>query len=253
MTGWRRNIPTCVGKTFPRTMRIASLRDGTSPHAWGKPAAVERKGFAGRNIPTCVGKTAELVELLHRLLPEGRNIPTCVGKTEFFARSSQGPSEHPHMRGENLSRIESPRHRNGTSPHAWGKLQVDGRVFRHRRNIPTCVGKTAPANASSHGTAEHPHMRGENRSREDSPAFAHGTSPHAWGKRGIQHRHTPIIRNIPTCVGKTLGWWVWHNTDAEHPHMRGENNHRTHRLCYCHGTSPHAWGKRLRSKGVHIY
>ena len=54
-------------------------------------------------------------------------------------------------------------------------------------------------------------------------------------------------RNIPTCVGKTLCSRRVRACRSEHPHMCGENPD-----CFLlskrdFGTSPHVWGKPLRS------
>ena len=112
-----RNIPTCVGKTVFRvtarrivaehphlrgenlwTFRPSSISRGTSPLAWGKPAAKHPHPLKVRNIPTCVGKTA------------------CA------AASPTHSTEHPHLRGENAHHEHAGIKNLGTSPLAWGKL-----------------------------------------------------------------------------------------------------------------------------------
>ena len=152
-----RNIPTCVGKTLVRRwLRSANpehphmrgenwragvssdMKDGTSPHAWGK------------RCPTCPPSSTR------------RNIPTCVGKTRWYFFYSGSPSEHPHMRGENLNAQSGSFPERGTSPHAWGKHDWFARDCFHFRNIPTCVGKTKRFPDSRCPFPEHPHMRGEN-------------------------------------------------------------------------------------------
>ena len=92
-------------------------------------------------------------------------------------------------------------------------------------------------------------MRGENEKREKCSIAFSGTSPHAWGKQKGKKLFHGLIRNIPTCVGKTPLDLQHIILSQEHPHMRGEN--RTSGVVHVSpaGTSPHAWGKlRLLSK-----
>ena len=91
--------------------------------------------------------------------------------------------KHPHLRGENQTsqRVESCALE--TSPPAWGKLRREQDVQAVRRNIPTCVGKTAFAEEEINESRKHPHLRGENFSARFAARSSFG--------------------NIPTCVGKT--------------------------------------------------
>ena len=196
-----------------------TLTNGTSPHAWGKRETVEKGREAFRNIPTCVGKTSAV-----------RQCPTVF-------------PEHPHMRGENPAAISRSLSQCGTSPHAWGKLPSACGWRRPRRNIPTCVGKTAHGKTEGGNATEHPHMRGENVLLSLADDDYIGTSPHAWGKQMLELRLRRIPRNIPTCVGKTRSGPRRRPTCQEHPHMRGENLPYNEKRARVTGTSPHAWGK----------
>ena len=236
--GGVRNIPTCVGKTTPSWASCTdptehphmrgenpgcgtpcSLKNGTSPHAWGK----RTDGNLDRAI--------------------NRNIPTCVGKTRCAPFSFRLLAEHPHMRGENPRLRARCATSGGTSPHAWGKRGGRRSIGRGGRNIPTCVGKTPPCRSSGPSATEHPHMRGENLYGRIVFLCSPGTSPHAWGKLCSVGSPRLQIRNIPTCVGKTLSGWTAPQATSEHPHMRGENSSSTALNARIDGTSPHAWGK----------
>ena len=155
------------------------MRCGTSPHAWGK----HKHSWANPR--------------------KSRNIPTCVGKTVVFRKEFIETSEHPHMRGENKPRKFINALRNGTSPHAWGKLAEGLVPPNHVRNIPTCVGKTDMLCVHEICLLEHPHMRGENLMVACPLPVLVGTSPHAWGKQRVYKFPWFYFRNIPTCVGKT--------------------------------------------------
>ncbi len=173
----KRNIPTCVGKTWQQqmTMHMAAehphvrgenslnsyevlLLSGTSPRAWGKRCWCSRFGLAVRNIPTCVGKT-------------GRSVKACFNR-----------SEHPHVRGENIRRTDRRWIHRGTSPRAWGKRDENAALCHYPRNIPTCVGKTVSEICNQYARPEHPHVRGENAGQSPKGTPPRGTSPRAWGK-----------------------------------------------------------------------
>ena len=133
-----RNISTCVEKTdslesssiFLRKhlhMRgenwlrpvKTSLNLETSPHAWRKPMGLKPTGTMMGNISTCVEKT-EKHKVLRRIL-----------------------KKHLHMRGENILRSGRRIFFLETSPHAWRKRYLAHNISRRRRNISTCVEKTA--------------------------------------------------------------------------------------------------------------
>ena len=90
-----------------------------------------------------------------------------------------------------------------TSPPAWGKppdIQVLGLEVG---NIPTCVGKTVSVQPKTIADQKHPHLRGENEDARESITFKEETSPPAWGKLQTFIDYMSLLRNIPTCVGKT--------------------------------------------------
>src|SRR5439155_390175 len=110
---------------------------GSPPHAWGQSLSLAAQVLAGRFTPTCVG-----------------TMPTFTG-------SSSAHAVHPHMRGDNYSRImrllaEEPftppfvgtiscllwpgEPHSGSPPHAWGQLLQCSRADCHCRFTPTCVG-----------------------------------------------------------------------------------------------------------------
>ena len=241
-----RTIPTRVGKTaaangahvpftdHPHARGENSHRSGPRPHsngpsprAWGKRVYCKVSRGIARTIPTRVGKT---------------RIPSVIkAKT----------SDHPHARGENLSRVTRGRRLTGPSPRAWGKHKHSTPRERGGRTIPTRVGKTwCPSNAAACIT-DHPHARGENLHRCDNPACVNGPSPRAWGKRILAREKRKLSRTIPTRVGKTSSRSAAGRPSSDHPHARGENEPWLCRGEFHYGPSPRAWGKRIpgRARG----
>ena len=94
----------------------------------------------------------------------------------------------------------------GSSPRAWGILQmlcINGYAYRF---IPTCVGNTSNAGTASTLATVHPHVRGEYEPPILLRPSYNGSSPRAWGIPGEDAAGVLTTRFIPTCVGNT--WWI---------------------------------------------
>ena len=133
----RRIIPTCVGKTLRGSQESSWFSD--HPHVRGenKIHAITSLASAGSS-PRAWGKP--LPPLARYALM--RIIPTCVGKTTRWAINGVYISDHPHVRGENITPPDFVAGYAGSSPRAWGKPAEGSRRARSGRIIPTCVGKT---------------------------------------------------------------------------------------------------------------
>ncbi len=172
---------------------------GSPPHAWGRRYLINIARAACRFTPTCVGKTRILV-VTHR---------ECA--------------VHPHMRGEDSIPLRLQRPHTGSPPHAWGRRLVPEIYGIRYWFTPTCVGKTRILVVTHRECAVHPHMRGEDVTRQSTHGKHVGSPPHAWGRRqhpvGYPLRH----RFTPTCVGKTSSG-LYPSTSKS-------------------GSPPHAWGR----------
>jgi len=153
--------------------------NGSSPRAWGKDIDLDSMDSDLRIIPTCVGKSSKGYEVetdftdhphvrgekgmrniascssfgssprawgkesrygFHPSPP--RIIPTCVGKRQFSGAGLSAMTDHPHVRGEKSPRKYVRPSIIGSSPRAWGKVEVACCRDFHGRIIPTCVGKS---------------------------------------------------------------------------------------------------------------
>ena len=233
-----RIIPTCVGKRRPRRTWIAcspdhphvrgektrfrthkSITRGSSPRAWGKGNTARPETGNGRIIPTCVGKS----------------IPYAVGSTFM--------PDHPHVRGEKETLNLVMDYAAGSSPRAWGKGPAENGGVAGARIIPTCVGKSPMPWRCLSIPSDHPHVRGEKRSRRWLALRTLGSSPRAWGKECIQQFTSRTRWIIPTCVGKSPPPRSASPSAPDHPHVRGEKENRMISLLVIVGSSPRAWGK----------
>ena len=85
-------------------------------------------------------------------------------------------------------------------------------------------------------------MRGEHSSDRGRHKGDRGSSPHAWGTRGIRDIGDRPRRFIPTCVGNTSRGDRRNQSKSVHPHMRGEHIFSHAGALQPCGSSPHAWG-----------
>ena len=137
----------------------------------------------------------------------------------------------------------------GSSPRAWGTPSIRLAASLRRRIIPTCVGNTEHPTPRRNSGADHPHVRGEHRPRQRRKFRYDGSSPRAWGTH-LRGRNSHIkLRIIPTCVGNTIPSRVGVTRESDHPHVRGEHPRGWLSKSTLIGSSPRAWGTRLRNGG----
>nr|MVD56002.1 hypothetical protein [Vibrio cholerae] len=56
-----------------------------------------------------------------------------------------------------------------------------------------------------------------------SVAYKRETPPPAWGRRWPDDADFIQYRNTPTCVGKTIQYYMSGIMTKKHPHLRGED------------------------------
>ncbi len=150
---------------------------GSSPCAWGTRGGAVRADSGGRFIPMCgelnTFAGTSLVPIGSspcawgtRRTPDGgdahsRFIPMCVGNSPSMATAPTSATVHPHVRGELSKVLGEQVFRPGSSPCAWGTLNVIHCHFRHIRFIPMCVGNSSPSSGERWARTVHPHVRGE--------------------------------------------------------------------------------------------
>ena len=197
-----------------------------------------------------------------------RIISTCVGKSFSnctCAAASTGceRSDHPHVREEKILKPTKPTWLNGSSPRAWGKVDVILRDHPAPRIIPTCVGKRA-SNGWRAGrgriiptcvgkspdlpefhfpVSDHPHVRGEKAAIMGQFGRIFGSSPRAWGKDRLRPLGKVFFRIIPTRVGKRLLPFAPVPRNSDHPHACGEKVTPHLPPAFFIGSSPRVWGK----------
>ena len=235
----QRNTPTCVGKTLAGLGRFCgggkhphvrgedvladfavALSTETPPRAWGRPPHTTCTTPPAGNTPTCVGKTGPrcLRQCRGRKHPHVRGEDTTawssacsVPETPPRAWGRLGcekpcawkRQKHPHVRGEDnhLPHLAMPIRE--TPPRAWGRRNNVGNIDSRRRNTPTCVGKTLSTEKPRAAGGKHPHVRGEDSVEDQQAENEAETPPRAWGRHKPSGYAAQLVRNTPTCVGKT--------------------------------------------------
>ena len=214
-----RFIPTGVGNSPPRRPRPA--RAPVHPHGRGE------LGLAGCGICRLVGSSPRAwgTRRCHRTtLGCRRFIPTGVGNSSGRIVSAVRPA--------------------GSSPRAWGTRSRVAQLRTRARFIPTGVGNSSGNSVSISITAVHPHGRGELPRSRDSVSKGRGSSPRAWGTRGVVGLDLHPRRFIPTGVGNSVRSMARASQGAVHPHGRGELSSTEGCKASACGSSPRAWGTR---------
>ena len=157
----------------------AALWAETPPRAWGRHPKATEESLDDRNTPTCVGKTSRKRKPVTRL------------------------RKHPHVRGEDITKMRPSWQTWETPPRAWGRLVRNPCCEALDRNTPTCVGKTTEKRCGPTGCGKHPHVRGEDPIGTATHQPPVETPPRAWGRRRHWQGMLQRGRNTPTCVGKT--------------------------------------------------
>ena len=234
-----RNTPTCVGKTRQHCRRMVAWRK--HPHVRGEdaPSLASMLGNA-ETPPRAWGRPFEAF-----FGPRASgNTPTCVGKTHPGQQCQALVRKHPHVRGEDPCTTAHSDTEAETPPRAWGRLARRRMTVLRPRNTPTCVGKTPCWAMPTLYRSKHPHVRGEDPASAYSWACSPETPPRAWGRRSCWPGLFQLLRNTPTCVGKTLRGAGCGTRPRKHPHVRGEDpGLRCWRQAALE-TPPRAWGRR---------
>ncbi len=134
--------------------------------------------------------------------------------------------KHPHVRGEDsgLSWLRVPC--TETPPRAWGRPKTHHQQYGDAGNTPTCVGKTHLIGQRWRVAQKHPHVRGEDIAASIFCFLSLETPPRAWGRHNPPCMTGALVRNTPTCVGKTILKLIFQRVVWKHPHVRGEDPHR---------------------------
>ena len=238
MSRTRRITPACAGKT--RAPKQASLLDTDHPRMRGEDTVEIEGMFAALGSPPHA----------RGRLPYGpfrsssiRITPACAGKTVGPTSNLTVSSDHPRMRGEDVSHAFVLMKFLGSPPHARGRRRTNNRLRRKDRITPACAGKTFQLDQWQAGDRDHPRMRGEDPSSHGCSLNATGSPPHARGRRhlvGVVQGHIGIT---PACAGKTPCPYCKEARQPDHPRMRGEDASTMPTLSCQRGSPPHARGR----------
>ena len=140
------------------TMAQAHTRQGSPPHARGRPVAPPSLAICRRITPACAGKTLQACQY------------ECLNW------------DHPRTRGEDSVLDSFFVSVHGSPPHARGR-HVTFRCYCSTYGItPACAGKTKPIHTTSAARQDHPRMRGEDQRFKPFHYPRTGSPPHARGR-----------------------------------------------------------------------
>ena len=162
--------------------------------------------------------------------------------------ASMAASDHPRMRGEDLTYLSSGSAVRGSPPHARGRQDEKEQGPRVCGITPACAGKTVMASFHKRPRADHPRMRGEDCWQWYQKFPSDGSPPHARGRRGCAFLGDLLPRITPACAGKTMASSTEVPALTDHPRMRGEDFRIPRGIRNKLGSPPHARGRRRRAR-----
>ena len=156
-------------------------------------------GVLAGSPPHARGRRCRL--LLER--PLKRITPACAGKTPWVCIPWSWETDHPRMRGEDVTTTPANSSKVGSPPHARGRPGAVAGDFPVGGITPACAGKTRDHWLCAYKGPDHPRMRGEDLRLRIRSLVIRGSPPHARGRR--VERSVCCIRPgiTPACAGKT--------------------------------------------------
>ena len=150
---YRRNTPTCMGKTF--TLAILKFSSEKHPHVHGEDhPARHHQSMCLETPPRAWGRPNDFFGSVRYI----GNTPTCMGKTSRCWGVCGKGQKHPHVHGEDLFCAHRIASNQETPPRAWGRLLPLPTTESGTRNTPTCMGKT-PSSRQWHLTSAETPLR----------------------------------------------------------------------------------------------
>ena len=138
-------------------------------------------------------------------------------------------ADHPRVRGEKCSRINSLREDMGSPPRARGKVKLCAEDNKLVRITPACAGKSNPIGKAVQGVI--------------------GSPPRARGKGNGIKQIFDGVRITPACAGKSLLHIIALLLLWDHPRVRGEKQVAQIKINALDGITPACAGKSLEQVG----
>ena len=205
---------------------ITTLSSGSSPHT------------RGARVQLCV-----------RVLLGGI-IPAYAGSTHSFASWYVSYRDHPRIRGEHSSAVNTSMWSRGSSPHTRGAPKFHLAYRAPGGIIPAYAGSTLMRERRSQFSRDHPRIRGEHKTAENNEVVCKGSSPHTRGARRSFLYSSSESGIIPAYAGSTLERRGIDVEYRDHPRIRGEHGRNVHEIPRLEGSSPHTRGALDQQQGV---
>jgi len=239
----RGNTPACAGTTRASDPRPA--RTAEHPRVRGDDPSAPPFRLPGYGTPPRA--RGRLPAATAPAALRG-NTPACAGTTRGGRVGGGALSEHPRVRGDDLTNTAAGLQVRGTPPRARGRRLAGQHRRRGERNTPACAGTTRPSRSTPGRGAEHPRVRGDDPGADPLLRGVPGTPPRARGRRRRASGGRPWPGNTPACAGTTGRRPTWCGPPPEHPRVRGDDRRGRSPPMARLGTPPRARGRRARDR-----
>ncbi len=214
-----------IDRDHPRVRGEQTPRRGSSPGWWGSPPRARgadtgpaaARGTRGIT-PACAGAAgAAVVRVQHAGIT-----PACAGSRSPRPAPRSAASDHPRVRGEQLSALPATALARGSPPRARGAGAVREPEDHVPRITPACAGSRPGPARPSWSRRDHPRVRGEQKPPGPVMPPPYGSPPRARGAASRPGRRAAARRITPACAGSSSSPSPSSAVCWDHPRVRGE-------------------------------
>ena len=132
--------------------------------------------------------------------------------------------DHPRLRGEQFKTAALSGSPLGSPPLVRGTGSFGVISIALHRITPACAGNRKRSQGQKSATADHPRLRGEQRTNATSPLRVPGSPPLARGTVQYDRKKKLLCRITPACAGNSSDTASCQLCAKDHPRLRGEQS-----------------------------
>ena len=154
--------------------------------------------------------------------PAVRITPACAGNRRSAQSMRRTLRDHPRLRGEQISSAVMSRIMPGSPPLARGTGYRSTALCNLPRITPACAGNSLTKCSQICVEKDHPRLRGEQYTDDDSETLEKGSPPLARGTVVTAHPRVSLAGITPACAGNRKFCTSIFQPVKDHPRLRGE-------------------------------
>ena len=181
-----------------------------------------------------------------------RTTPDGAGTTPHRSGGPSGPTDHPHVRGDDDLTNEIAEMTGGPPPHARGRRLHDPADLAAAGTTPACAGTTTCGPGRPSLARDHPRVRGDDWCISHHTARVCGPPPRARGRHPDRQRRPHPVRTTHACGDDCSRSCAANSLSGPPPRARGRRRALVHDGAP-QRTTPACAGTRLADLGFYAW